>query len=166
MENFIWNPGTLLETSGYYWRTCTLHAAVRLDIFTLIGTGGKTARQVSDELKADLRGLAMLLNALSALQLLKKDGEIYLNTEPAEMFLSKSSETYTGFMIMHHYHLLESWHHMPEGILSGKPTRERSSFSDEERRESFLMGMFNEFILDDTFDRPLFPALLDRKSVV
>jgi len=143
MENFIWNPGTLLETSGYYWRTCTLHAAVRLDIFTVIGTGGKTARQVSDELKADLRGLTMLLNALSALQLLKKDGDIYLNTEPAEMFLSKSSDRYIGFMIMHHYHLLESWYHMPEAILSGKPTRERSSFSDEERRESFLMGMFN-----------------------
>ncbi len=32
---------------------------------------------------------------------------------------------------------------MDQAILEGKPTRPRSSFSDEERRESFLMGMFN-----------------------
>jgi hypothetical protein len=33
-----WTSGTLLEMSGYYWKTCTLHAGVSLDIFTLIGS--------------------------------------------------------------------------------------------------------------------------------
>jgi hypothetical protein len=32
---------------------------------------------------------------------------------------------------------------MDQAVLEGKPTRTRSSFSDEDRRESFLMGMFN-----------------------
>jgi len=31
-----WHPGELLELSGYFWKTCTLHAAVKLDVFTLI----------------------------------------------------------------------------------------------------------------------------------
>jgi hypothetical protein len=32
-----WHPGTLLELSGYFWKTCTLHAAVKLDVFTAAG---------------------------------------------------------------------------------------------------------------------------------
>jgi hypothetical protein len=31
------NPGELLEISGYFWKTCALHAAVKLDVFTVIG---------------------------------------------------------------------------------------------------------------------------------
>ncbi len=34
-----WNPGDLLEISGFYWRTAVLHAAVKLDVFTVIGDG-------------------------------------------------------------------------------------------------------------------------------
>jgi len=34
MEKQQWNPGSLLQLSGQYWATCTLHAAVKLDVFT------------------------------------------------------------------------------------------------------------------------------------
>jgi hypothetical protein len=36
MANHEWNPGELLELSGYFWKTCTLHAAVKLDVFTCL----------------------------------------------------------------------------------------------------------------------------------
>lgn len=143
MTSFEWNPGHLLEMSGYYWKTCTLHTAVKMDIFTIIGSDTLGPNQINDTLKADERGLTMLLNALCAMDLLVKKGNAYANSEPAGTFLSKSSEKYIGFMIMHHHHLMESWHHMDQGIKQGRPTRTRSSFSDADRRESFLMGMFN-----------------------
>ncbi|MCK5162679.1 MAG: SAM-dependent methyltransferase [Desulfobacula sp.] len=143
MKSFDWNPGTLLEMSGSYWKTCTLHTSVKLDIFTVIGSNALSVDKINEKLKLDKRGLAMLLNALSALELLiKKDGK-YSNSPPALTFLSKESGQYLGFMIMHHHHLMESWHKMDKAIIEGMPTRSRSSFSDEERRESFLMGMFN-----------------------
>jgi hypothetical protein len=34
-----WNPGDLLEISGYYWKTAVLHATIILDVFTVIGDG-------------------------------------------------------------------------------------------------------------------------------
>ena len=34
MANLKWNPGKLIELSGYFWRIFTLHAAVKLDVFT------------------------------------------------------------------------------------------------------------------------------------
>ncbi|MBC8440888.1 MAG: SAM-dependent methyltransferase [Deltaproteobacteria bacterium] len=143
MESFDWNPGTLLEMSGYYWKTCTLHASVKLDIFTVIGSKALSCDQINKTLKLDKRGLCLLLNSLSALGLLVKKEETYSNSPPALTFLSKNSPQYLGFMILHHHHLMESWHKMDTAIIEGKQTRRRSSFSDEERRESFLMGMFN-----------------------
>jgi len=143
MEASNWNPGSLLEMSGYYWKTCTLHAGVKLDIFTVIGSTELSCDQISKTLKVDKRGLCVLLNSLSAMTLLVKKGETYSNSPPALTFLSKDSPQYIGFMILHHYHLMESWHRMDTAIIKGKPTRDRSSFSDEEWRESFLMGMFN-----------------------
>jgi len=143
MKQFNWNPGSLLEMSGYYWKTCALHTGVKLDIFTAIGSDALFVDAINEKLEVDKRGLSMLLNALSALELLvKKDGK-YSNSPPALTFLSKGSQQYIGFMIMHHHHLMESWHKMDKAIIEGRPTRSRSSFSDEERRESFLMGMFN-----------------------
>jgi SAM-dependent methyltransferase len=46
-------------------------------------------------------------------------------------------------MIMHHHHLLDSWAHLDQAVQSGRPIRRRASTSDEQWRESFLMGMFN-----------------------
>ncbi len=137
-----WHPGTLLEMSGYYWKTCTLHAGVKLDVFTAIGSEQLTCGQINKKLGLDHEGLYRLLNALSALQLLTKQDDKYANTQAAQMFLSKDSASYIGFMIMHHHHLMESWQQMDQAIIEGKPIREGAS-SSEERRESFLMGMFN-----------------------
>lgn len=129
--------------SGYYWKTCTLHAGVKLDIFTMIGSEALSSGEINEKLKVDSRGLAMLLNALSALELLVKKDDKYSNSPAALNFLSKESKHYIGSMIMHHHHLMESWHKMDKAITEGNPAGSSSSFSDEEWRENFLMGMFN-----------------------
>ena len=74
MKKRIWNPGELLATSGYYWQTCTLHAAVKIDLFTAVGNEMRTAEDVAAHLKTDPRATGMLLDALSAMGLLEKNG--------------------------------------------------------------------------------------------
>ena len=143
MANRKWNPGELLELSGYYWRTCTLHAAVKLDVFTCLGDEQLASAEVSVRLKSSSRGMERLLNALVAMELLVKADDKFANTSSAREFLSKDSPKYLGHIIMHHHHLVESWSQLDQAVQSGRPVRKRSSFSDEERRESFLMGMFN-----------------------
>lgn len=138
-----WHPGTLLELSGAYWKTCTLHAAVKLDIFTIIGNDTLAAPEMTRKTGWDLRGLTMLLDALAAMDLLTKTQAGYANTRAAINFLSKDSDQYIGYMIQHHHHLADSWVRMDEAVTHGGPIRERSSVSSEEWREAFLMGMFN-----------------------
>ena len=137
------NPGELLETSGYFWKTCVLHTAVKLDVFTLIGDKQITAGQISHKLNGAQRGIERLLDALTAMDLLEKADSSYANTPLGKTFLTKDSAKYMGHMIMHHHHLVESWSQLDQAVLSGRPVKTRASFSNEEWRESFLMGMFN-----------------------
>jgi hypothetical protein len=143
MDNMEWNPGQILELSGYYWKTCTLHAGVKLDVFTAIGEEKLMAGDVAERLGVDRRAQTMLLDALAAMGLLSKTEEMYSNTPASFTFLSKDSPQYLGFMVMHHHHLVDSWSRLDEAVQTGRPVRGRVSFADEEGRENFLMGMFN-----------------------
>jgi hypothetical protein len=143
MEEDKWNVGQLLGVSGSYWRSCTLHAGVQLEIFTLIGDDHLSGDGIAQKLDADVRGVIGLLNALAALGLLKKEQGMYTNTPESKSLLVKSSPQYVGHIIMHHHHLVSAWSRLPEAVKSGQQVRERSSFSEGEERESFLMGMFN-----------------------
>ena len=138
-----WHPGRLLEVSGSYWRTCALHAGVKLGIFTTIGEDRVTASAVAKKLGTDEDGTTRLLDALTAMALLsKKDGH-YLNTPMSRTYLSKDSDRYIGYMIRHHHHLMESWSRLDEAVTSGQPISARNPIKEEDRREDFLMGMFN-----------------------
>ena len=144
MNTQEWNPGQLLKLSGSYWSSCTLHAGVKLDVFTIIGNQQLASEDIAQKLNVNKRGLSMLLNALTAMDLLTKTDDKYSNTPSSTSFLSKDSAQYTGHMIMHHHHLVESWSKLDQAVKTGSPVRTRASHSSEERRESFLMGMFNQ----------------------
>ena len=138
-----WSPGKLLEISGSYWKTCALHAAVKLDLFSILGENELTVDKVAEYLNADTDGIERLLNALTAMELLVKSRDKFRNTDGAVAFLVKNSPAYVGYMIMHHHHLMESWNRLDESVITGKPVRKRMAVSSGEWRENFLMGMYN-----------------------
>ncbi len=137
-----WNAGKLLEISGSYWHACTLHAGVKLDLFSRIETGDNTAEDIAGGLGYDVRGVAVLLDALVAMGLIVKTRSRYSNSATSKSLLVKGSPEYIGYMIMHHHHLVEAWSHLYQAVRTGEPVRKRGAL-DEEERESFLMGMFN-----------------------
>jgi len=137
-----WTAGKLVGISGSYWQACTLHAAVKLDLFTKIGEGERNVREIAGDPGYDLRGTTALLNALSAMGLLVKNGEGYSNTEGSKEYLDKDSPKYLGHIIMHHHHLVEAWARLDQAVRKGEPIEKRSA-PEEVMRESFLVGMFN-----------------------
>jgi len=143
MQDQTWNIGRLMATSGSYWQACALHAGVKLEIFTWIGSDSIDAQTMAARLQGDLRGVEMLLNALAAMQLLKKDEGRFRNSEIAMTALVKNSPQYMGYMIKHHHFLVESWANLDQAVRSGQPVRKSAVNADDDRRESFLMGMFN-----------------------
>jgi predicted O-methyltransferase YrrM len=137
-----WNIGQLLSVSSAYWRSSTIHAAVKLEIFTVLGEKEMTAEEVSTKIGAKERGLAMLLNALTAMGLLEHDENRYKNTGFSCSYLVKGDPGYIGYIIMHHFHLVDAWAKLPEAVVLGEPVAKRSH-GEEVERESFQMGMFN-----------------------
>ncbi len=142
MKSVEWTPVELLGVSVSYWQACILHAAVKLELFSLIGNNEISSDEVAVRLKGDLRGVTLMLNALVAMGLLVKKREIFSNTAFTKKFLVKDSHKYIGHIIMHHKHLFKTWARLDKAAKSGSPVR-KSSEDEKEERESFLMGMFN-----------------------
>lgn len=69
------NVPELLQLSSSYWNTCTLHAGVKLDIFSHLADKPMTTANLAQIIAADERGLEMLLHGLTALDLLQKEGD-------------------------------------------------------------------------------------------
>lgn len=143
MEKQEWNPGRLLQLSGQYWATCTLHAAVKLDVFTAIGDRQLSSNDIAQKRNVSKEGITRLLNALTAMNLIEKSDDKFSNTSAGKTFLSKDSPKYIGYIITHHHHLVDSWSKLDQAVETGAPVRARVSHTSPEWRESFLMGMFN-----------------------
>ena len=143
MKNEEWTPGKILEISSAYWMTCTLHAAVKLDIFTIIGEKGTGGEMAAKRLNTDIDATIRLLDAVTAMGLLEKKGGVYTNSPAAKTFLCKDVPSYLGHIIMHHHHLVQGWSMLDQAVTTGKPVKPRTHESDYEKREAFLMGMFN-----------------------
>ncbi|MFH0731240.1 MAG: methyltransferase [Pseudomonadota bacterium] len=143
MEPTPWTAGRILETASAYWQVCTLHTGVKLEIFTFLEGKTATAATVAEEIKADAYGTEVLLNALAAMGLIVKSTAGYTDTDAAVKWLSKKSNQYLGHIILHQHHLVETWDRLDEVVRTGAPPRIGSRHNEAERRENFLMGMFN-----------------------
>jgi len=119
-----------------------MHAGAMLDVFTPLAKKPMAALELASKLAVDARALGMLLDALSAMGLLAKDGQSYALTQCAREFLVKDAPGYLGHIIGHHYRLMPSWSRLPETIRTGRQSREWT-MCDDDGRSDFLMGMFN-----------------------
>lgn len=164
-NNKDWNVGKLLDVSSGYWKSCTVHAAVRLGIFTILHDEWLTAAEIAEKIGGVARGVTPLLNGLVAMGLLdKKGGDRYGNTHFSGCFLDDASSQYKGYIIMHHHHLVDGWAQLDQAVLQGRPVEMRS-YGEEVERHSFQMGMFN-LAMDNAARVAKLVDLADRKHLL
>jgi SAM-dependent methyltransferase len=142
MSNETFSPGPLLSMSVGYWRSCALHAAVKLDVFTPLAAGPASAARLAPGLGCDARALDMLLAAMCGLGLLTRAGDEFSLSPEAREFLVRSSPRYQGHIIRHHMNLVESFGNMAEAVRTGRRIRGGGEWTDADRQD-FLLGMFN-----------------------
>ena len=105
---------------GYYWETKILLTAVKLDLFSSLNGDPRTSSQLArDRVLAD-RPLALLLNALVAMRVLKKEGDVYMNSDIAQRYLVKSQEEYVGHLLLLHDAEWENWGKLEYTIKTGQ----------------------------------------------
>ncbi|MHC1753382.1 methyltransferase family protein [Humidesulfovibrio sp.] len=136
------SPGPLLALSAGYWKSCALHAAVALDVFTPLAAGPATARQLAPGLGCEARALDMLLTAMCGLGLLFRQGDAFSLAPQAAEFLVAGAPRYQGHIIRHHKNLVESFGQLAQAVRQGQRVRGGPDWTEADRQD-FLLGMFN-----------------------
>ena len=116
---------------GYYWETKILLTAVRLDVFSSLDGKRKTASEVADRIGAHGQTLELLLNALVALRLLKKDGAGYENSAIADTHLVRNSAQYIGHLLLLHDAEWDNWGKLEQTIRTGQRSVDRHVFETD-----------------------------------
>jgi 2-polyprenyl-3-methyl-5-hydroxy-6-metoxy-1,4-benzoquinol methylase len=89
----------IMEAIMAYQKTAALIAAVKLDLFTLIGPGITTYEDLSRKAQAAPRGVRILCDSLCVMGLLQKQEAGYSLTPASRLFLDNSSPAAMGSII-------------------------------------------------------------------
>ncbi|MGD0282507.1 MAG: DUF2284 domain-containing protein [Dissulfurispiraceae bacterium] len=102
-----------------YWYSEVLFTAVETGIFTLIGTGGKTAGEIASALNCKPVGMTRFLNALCSLGLLHKNDVLYFNTAISGKHLVAGKPEYQGESILWRKELVKYWAGLDKCLKAG-----------------------------------------------
>jgi O-methyltransferase domain/Dimerisation domain len=114
-------PDAIMQLGFGFWASRALLSAIDLDLFsTLAGTptGFEPLRQ---KLGLHPRSARDFLDALVALKMLERDGDIYRNTAETDTFLDKAKPSYVGGLLeMGSRRLYGFWGSLTEALHSGE----------------------------------------------
>ena len=90
------SPVLFFQTINAHQRTEALKAAIELEVFTAIGEGNATAAEIAKRCQASEKGIRVLCDYLTIMEMLTKQGDRYALTLDSSVFLDKRSPAYLG----------------------------------------------------------------------
>ena len=138
-----WTPDSLVHYGCSWWGAAALLAAMQIDLFTPLGDGPLTEKELAGRLLSSERGIGILVPAMCALELLQREGDKIALTPFAAKHLVKGKPGYLGYILRHHASLMPRWSQLGMAVRTGMPTGSRPQFDDADR-EDFLKGMTNQ----------------------
>jgi ubiquinone/menaquinone biosynthesis C-methylase UbiE len=90
------SPQLFFQTINAHQRTEALKAAIELEVFTAIGEGNTTAADIAKRCQTSERGMRILCDYLTIMEMLTKQGDHYGLTLDSATFLDKRSPAYLG----------------------------------------------------------------------
>jgi len=153
-----WTADELLETVRGFQAACVITAAADLDLFTALGKTPATAGRLAQRIKADPRATAVLLDALAALGLLVKKGDMYEVPADIAELLMGDSPTNVLAGVRHQGNCLRRWGQLARVVQTGQPApREPSVRGEAGDCESFISAM-------NDFSGPVASQIVERLS--
>ena len=90
------SPILFFQTINAHQRTEALKAAIELEVFTAIGEGNTTAAELAKRCQASEKGIRVLCDYLTIMEMLTKHDNHYALTLDSSVFLDKRSPAYMG----------------------------------------------------------------------
>jgi predicted nicotinamide N-methyase len=123
----------LQHLSRAYWQSAALYAAIELDIFTATAEGNDTIAAIAKARDLSERQVKRLVTALTAMELLHKDGERYRNAEDVQRFLVSTSDRFAGPWMLFTKPDWNRWGQLAEHLRS---------------RQEERLGMYEDFTVE------------------
>ena len=153
-----WTADVLLETVRGFQAACVITAAADLDLFTSLGKTPATAERLAQRIKADPRATGVLLDALAALVLLVKKGDMYEVPPDIAELLTGDSPTNVLAGVRHQGNCLRRWEQLARVVQTGRPAQRAPSIrGDAGDCESFIGAM-------NSFSGPMVLRVMERLS--
>ncbi len=115
------SPNLFFQTINAHQRTEALKAAIELEVFTAIGEGNLTAAEIAKRCHTSEKGMRVLCDFLTTMEMLTKQGDHYALTLDSSVFLDKRSPAYLGGAteFLCSPMLLEGFKRMAEAVRKG-----------------------------------------------
>lgn len=126
-------PALLFDTLNAYQRTQALKAGIDLEVFTAIGEGNSTAKEIAARCGAAERGIRILCDYLTIVGFLTKQDGKYGLTQDSAVFLDKRSPAYMGTVseFMLSSHIKDNFDNFTESVRKGGSAGEAKPLEPE-----------------------------------
>jgi SAM-dependent methyltransferase len=153
MPMAIENGEQLLTLMRGFQASCVLAAGADLDVFNLLSAEPLSAAEAADRLRCDRRGMTILLDALSSLDVLvKSEGRYALAPKIAPLVVDGSPQS-AASMLRHQANCLRRWARLPWVVQSGQPADSGSSVRGMEADQQSFIGAMHD--VSNAFAEPL-----------
>jgi SAM-dependent methyltransferase len=119
-ENILPEGDRIYDLYTGVYKPHIIRIALTIDLFTPLKAGPAKADAIAQTCRCEENGMHRLLDYLSSIHVLEKDGEAYALSAEAATFLVRGEKAYTGDLIMD-FIGPAPWENMQESIRTGKP---------------------------------------------
>ncbi len=126
----------LMEAAHGYQRSMALFTGLSLGVFAALARGSADAATVARRVGAEPRRLAVLLDGLAAMGLLRKAAGRYRNADVAATYLTDGPRSKRS-ILLHQRDCWSDWTHLERTVRGGR--KRRPAGGDE--HENFIRGM-------------------------
>lgn len=162
------SPAELLEIAVGYQKSQTLFTFAELEIADLLSKKALTAAQLAKKLKIHPLATERFLNACVAINLLRKDGDAYANSEMSENFLVKKGAQFLGGQMKRYQNRsYPQWQDLTKHLrnweygASGGENPESEDQGAEAMTEQHNLALLHGYALAESFDFSKFTHVLD-----
>lgn len=143
------DPTRVLELGTAFWGSRTLLSAVEFGLFTELAKGPRQRDELRERLGLHARSARDFFDALVALGMLERDGDVYRNTPETDLFLDRAKPSYVGGLLeMMATRLYDIWGGLTDALRTGTRQSEGTTgdlfdtlYEDPARLRQFLEAM-------------------------
>src|SRR5918994_5136384 len=136
----------LMKLASGHVEARIVQAALELGILETIGDHALEAGRLANSLDLEPRATELMLNALTALGLLRKCEDRFSLTDLSAKYLVRAAPTYLGGMIRFEASLWHCWTSLSEAIRTGRPVRPANMYQDNPKETAIFIDAMESLV--------------------